>query len=207
MKLTNANIVRSVYDNQDDLLKGLMSLYCPSGFDLDVTYSKGNFYKNIPKPKFKMDLFPQTDNTISADSTWLPLKGGSVDSIMYDPPFVAGSQAKGKPGIIKTRFSYLKTTYDLWKMYLKSLCNFYRVLKPGGVLVFKCQDCIDSSKQYFSHVFIMNEAYKIGFYPKDLFILTAKVRMINQKSQQHARKYHCYFWVFVKEPSKVDYKI
>lgn len=28
-----------------------------------------------------------------------------------------------------------------------------------------------------SHVFIMNEAIKIGFYPKDLFILLAKNRL------------------------------
>ena len=204
-KLTNANIIRSVYDNQDDLLRGLMSLYCPDGFDLDVTYSKGVFYKNIPEPKIKMDLFPQTSDTIKADSTKLPLKKESINSMVFDPPFVAASQNKGKPGIIKTRFGYFKTTYNLWSMYSKSLKEAYRVLKPNGILIFKNQDCVDSSKQYFSHCFVMNEAVKFGFYPKDLFILIAKNRLINQKSQIHARKFHCYFWVFKKELCKVNY--
>ena len=52
-----------------------------------------------------------------------------------------------------------------------------------------------------SHVFIMNEAVKLGFYPKDLFILLAKNRLVADwqvKNQKNARKFHSYFWVFEK---------
>lgn len=83
----------------------------------------------------------------------------------------------------------------------------YRVLKPNGILIFKCQDKVSSGKQYMSHVFIMNEAVKIGFYPKDLFILIAKNRLIANwqiKSQKHARKFHSYFWVFEKNDKKIN---
>lgn len=64
----------------------------------------------------------------------------------------------------------------------------------------KCQDTVDSCKQYFSHVEIINHASKVGFYPKDLFILLAKARIIgeNHEKQQHARKFHSYFIVFLK---------
>ena len=46
-----------------------------------------------------------------------------------------------------------------------------------------------------------------GFYPKDLFILMAKQRLISGKvkNQQHARKFHSYFLVFEKKKSKIDY--
>ena len=205
MSLNNATIIRSVYDNQEELLRNLMRLYCPDGFDLDTTYSIGACFKNLPEPRIKTDLFPQTEDTIEADSADLPFANEQFNSIIYDPPFVAGSRKDGKPGIIKTRFGYLKTTYDLWKMYDASIIEAYRVLKSDGILVVKCQDCIDSGKQFFSHVFIMNVAYKAGFYPKDLFILVAKSRLINQKRQLHARKYHCYFWVFKKQQPKVKY--
>jgi hypothetical protein len=51
----------------------------------------------------------------------------------------------------------------------------------------------------------MFEAIKYGFYPKDLFILLAKNRLNDGRVQQHARKYHSYFWVFKKQNCKIDY--
>ena len=79
------------------------------------------------------------------------------------------------------------------------------ILKNDGIVIFKCQDCVSSAKQYFSHCWVMYEAMKYGFYPKDLFILFAKNRINDGRKQQHARKYHSYFWVFKKQKCKVDY--
>ena len=75
--------------------------------------------------------------------------------------------------------------------------------------IMKCQDTVSGGKQYFTHVMVMNMAYHLGFYPKDLVVLTNNVR-INSfggkwKKQEHARKYHSYFWVFEKRKSKVTY--
>lgn len=81
-------------------------------------------------------------------------------------------------------------------------------LATNGILIFKCQDKISSGKQYMSHCFIMNEAVKIGFYPKDLFILIAKQRLVadwQAVNQKNARKYHSYFWVFQKSNRAVQY--
>ena len=57
-----------------------------------------------------------------------------------------------------------------------------------------------------SHIYIHNMAVDIGFYPKDLFVLNAKNRVISgkHKNQQHARKFHSYFWVFEKGNNKVN---
>ena len=84
----------------------------------------------------------------------------------------------------------------------------YRILRPNGILIFKCQDKVSSNKQYMSHCFIMNEAVKIGFYPKDLFILLSKQRIVADwqvKNQKNARKFHSYFWVFQKSNRTVKY--
>jgi len=75
-------------------------------------------------------------------------------------------------------------------------------------LIFKCQDKISSTKQYMSHVFIANQAIDAGFYPKDLFVLIANKRLCADwqvKNQKHARKYHCYFWVFEKSNRRIQY--
>ena len=88
------------------------------------------------------------------------------------------------------------------------LTEAYRVLKPDGILIFKCQDKVSSGKQYMSHVYIMNEAVRIGFYPKDLFVLLAKSRLVadwQKQKQAHARKWHAYFLVFQKSGRRIEY--
>ena len=187
----------------------IMRLYCPQGFELDPTYSMGNFYKGgIPQPALRFDLEPQISGVTQADCRHLPILSETVGSIMFDPPFVAGKGRDGKPGIIRTRFGSYKTmNNDLWPLYWEALSEFHRVLKPNGVLVFKCQDSVSSGNQFLSHVEIINVSYKLGFYPKDLFILVAKNRLMspNMATQYHARKFHCYFLVFLKQKSPVEY--
>ncbi len=200
-------MIKSISYSQNEIFNWIIQLYCPSGFELDPTYSKGAFYKNITEPKLKFDLEPQRDDVVQADCRELPLENESITTMIFDPPFVAG-KGNTTNGIIRARFGSYKTTQKhLWPMYHSALEEFYRILKPNGVLVVKCQDCIDSAKQYMSHVEIINKAVALGFYPKDLFVLLAKHRMMspNMKKQQHARKFHCYFIVFIKNQSPLKY--
>lgn len=95
--------------------------------------------------------------------------------------------------------------------YYNTLKELFRVCEKGGFVVVKCQDTVSGGKNHFSHVMVMNMALELGFYPKDMFILTAKMR-INSfggrwNKQEHARKYHSYFWVFEKIKPKVNYEL
>ena len=197
------DIIKSVSYDQEEIIRNIMQLYCPNkSIDVDPTFSKGVFYQNLPKPKYVYDLHPQSAEVIQSDCRHLPHEDESVTSIMFDPPFQGG----GAPnGIMKVRFGYYKSIPDLWNMYRESLKEFHRILKPKGVLIFKCQDAIESGKQYLSHIEIINYALSLGFYPKDIFILVAKNRLIRFKTQQHARKYHSYFLVFIKQKNPVQY--
>lgn len=180
--------------------------------DCDPTYSKGNFYKNtgIAKPKYRYDIIPQ-DDAEYGDSRALPLENGSIECEMFDPPFLATtgkSLTKENGNIINKRFGVYPSEKELHQFYIDSMIESYRVLKDNGILIFKCQDKVSGGKQYMSHVFIMNEAVKIGFYPKDLFILLAKNRIVADwqlKNQKNARKFHSYFWVFQKCNKKIEY--
>jgi len=91
------------------------------------------------------------------------------------------------------------------KFYSASLKEFMRVLAPSGYLVFKCQDTVSSGKQYLIHCDIYNLAMEIGYEVIDLFVLLAKNRIMSSPAkwpiQLHARKYHCYFFVFRKNKS------
>ena len=105
--------------------------------------------------------------------------------------------------IIKSRYgSSIQGIPALWQMYSQSLHEFHRVVKPRGWVIFKCQDAVESGKNYFSHVLIATYAAATGFILKDLFVLGAKpgTRMPtwHMQRQRHARKYHCFFWVLQK---------
>lgn len=199
------NIIKSVSYDQEEIIRNIIKLHVPQGYiDVDSTYSKGNFYKNIKAPKYKFDIQPQTMNTIQACATNLPLKDSSVNCIMFDPPFLATTgkslYSSANNNILSKRFGVFPTEEKLYEFYKLSLIESYRILKLNGVLIFKCQDKVSSGKQYLSHVIVINYASKIGFYPKDLFILVAKNRIISgkHKNQKHARKFHSYFLVFEK---------
>ncbi|MDX2161918.1 MAG: DNA methyltransferase [bacterium] len=85
-------------------------------------------------------------------------------------------------------------------LYVKAGIEAYRVLKAKGIMIVKCQDEVSANKQWLTHVEIINEYAKMGFYAKDLFVLmrTNKPGVSRVKAQRHARKNHSYFLVFVK---------
>lgn len=210
-KLTNENVIRTVSDDQHEIIRNINKLYLKNGIECDPTYSKGMFYRaeNIEEPRLKFDLFPQTPDTVRASADALPLEDGSLRNLMFDPPFMAGFTKPRPTGLMGNRFHGFRYVPDLWRWYDACLVEFYRILMDKGFLVFKCQDTVSSGKNWFSHAYIMNRAVEAGFYPKDMFVLTAKNRIIgsNHGNQKHARKFHSYFWVFQKVKSKVDYSV
>lgn len=189
-------MIKSYYDNQENLIKSLSELYIGAGFHMDPTYSKGIIHRGIVDPEFKSDISPAGDY-LKSDCRQLPYLDNSIRSIMFDPPFLAGG---GKTGKMNKRFGSYQTVQSLLCFYEESLHELYRVLKRNGFLVFKCQDLCNGRTQTFSHCEIYNMAIKQGFYARDLFILITKNRMKphNFVNQQNARKHHNYFWVFQK---------
>lgn len=187
-----------------------MRLFDVDRFDLDATYSSGKMWDGLKQPRLKFDIEPAFPEVERADVLSLPLESESIGSVMFDPPFLAttGKSLKksGDSNVIAKRFGVYPNESKLHTMYYGALDELYRVLTPGGLLVFKCQDKVSSGHQYFSHVYVHDYAIETGFYPKDLFILVAKSRLVAkwQRKQQHARKYHCYFWVFQKGVGKIN---
>ncbi len=209
--LFGQKIISTISYDEQEIIRDILFLHAPEkDIELDPTYSTGNFYKQgLTDPIHKFDLTPQIEGVRQASSDNLPIKDNSINVIMFDPPFViSGENYDDTPEgstIISKRFTAFKDFKELKDMYTKSLKEFFRVLKWGGVLIFKCQDIVSSSKNHFTHSWVMFEAVKMGFYPKDLFILLARNRINDGRKQQHARKYHCYYWVFKKIDCPVDY--
>lgn len=175
----------------------IKKLYSIDRFCLDATYNTGSIHYG-QDPLIKSDINPLSEDVISADCTNLDfISSGSINYIVFDPPFLAGGGATGK---ISNKYSSFKNVEEMLCMYEKSLHESLRILDTRGILVFKCQDLMNGRVQTFSHCEIYNMATKLGFYARDLFVLVNHNRMKphNMKNQLHSRKCHSYFWVFEK---------
>lgn len=190
-------MIKSFYTDQAELISSLKKLYNIERFDLDATFNTGTMHgKDIPK--ICCDIDPASIDVTRADCRDLEfISSGSIDSMMFDPPFLAGGGGGGK---ISSKYGSFATVSEMLEMYYDSLKESLRILSKGGLLVFKCQDLMNGRVQTFSHCEIYNMALSLGFYARDIFILISNKRMKppNMKKQLHSRKYHSYFWVFEK---------
>ncbi len=198
------DLVRSISEDQSEILRSILALHAPDGFDVDMTYGAGNFYKEIPEPSKAFDIDPQKPNVTKACSRMLPLDTASVSSVIFDPPFLTyvrdGRLGNGQMAMARRYSGYWR--YDeLEDHYIDSISEAWRVLKDKGVFVVKCQDIVHNHRLHCTHHNVINWASIEGFRLKDLFVLCANRRMPSPNrrgTQKHARIFHSYFLVFVK---------
>lgn len=190
---------------QSEILDAIQALHCPDGFECDVTYGNGSFYKGRSKPQHRFDIDPQCADVIQADSRQLPLDRSSVGSIVFDPPFLtyvrAGRTGNGAMAMGR-RFGGYWRYEELEDHYQETISEAWRVLRRGGVLVVKCQDIIHNHRLQATHVKTIQWAELEGFRLLDLFVLPASHRMPSPNrrgTQKHARIFHSHFLVFRKE--------
>ena len=190
----------SVFDNDGDILTAMSDIFLKGEwYDLDCTYSKGVFYEHIPQPKIKSDIEPLFDDVIKSDSQTLDfIEDNTLKSIVFDPPFLFRNRKSVNNDKICARFSYFKSFDELIEMYQKSLNRFYRKLKKGGYVFFKCQDMTDG-KFYCTHNEIINYATSNGFVLKDIVIKATKQKLQREAKQQNCvAKVHSY-WIVLKK--------
>jgi len=193
-------IYKSVFTNEQELLKAIIDIHIHNmPIHIDPMYFKGNFYKEIAKPFHRFDINPQIEECSKADARNLPIEDNYVNNIILDPPFMFGIHGKTKKYYSSATHGILKDFENLKQLYYGILKEAYRILKKGGICIFKCQDYTDS-KTTMTHCFVYNWAIEIGFYAKDLAILNLPKNKVANPNliQRHLRKVHTYFWIFKK---------
>ena len=194
----------SVFNKDSDALIALSDIHLKGEwYDLDCTYSKGIFYKEIKGPELKSDLIPMSNGVIKADCRDLDfVENNSLKSIVFDPPFLFRKRKSENTDKICQRFAYFESYEDLIKMYRDSLVCFYKKLKNQGYVFFKCQDMTDGHF-YCTHYEIIKMAEEIGFEIKDIAIKATNSKLQKDAKQQNCvAKTHCYWIVLKKGRSK-----
>lgn len=197
----------------EDLFPHILTLHVPEGATVaDVTYGKGIFWKKVPADVYELLA---TDIETGTDCRDLPYEDGSIDCVVLDPPYMEGLYRRNARNLAGDgTYAAFRETYSNGKadngepkyhaavidLYVKAGAEAARVLKPYGVFIVKCQDEVSANVQNLTHVELINEYAALGFYAKDLFVIVRSNRpaVSRMKRQEHARKNHSYFLVFVK---------
>lgn len=216
-----SDLIMSAYlAGNADVFPEILELHVPKGSIIaDVTWGKGVFWRNIPDGKYKLLA---TDISTGVDCRNLPYEKNSIDCVVLDPPYMEGFYRKenshkagsGTHSAFSNAYSNGDEVNDdtenvgtkkwhaaVTDIYYKAGSEAYRVLRKNGILIVKCQDEVSAGKQWLTHVEIINEYEKNGYYTKDLFIVMRmnKPSVSRLKKQVHARKNHSYFLVFTKK--------
>lgn len=200
----------------------VVALHVPRGATVaDVTWGKGVFWERVPRDQYRVLA---TDLKTGVDCRSLPYADESIDCVVLDPPYMEGLFRRstqhmaggGSHAAFRENYSNGAPTNGQGPKWHGAVLDLYfragrealRVLRPEGVLIVKCQDEVSANRQWLTHVEIINEYEKYGFYAKDLFVVVRTNRPVVARllKQEHARKNHSYFLVFIKT-SKRKYRI
>lgn len=207
---TNELVFSASMGTNDLIFPQILSLYVEPGSTVaDVTYGKGVFWRHVPKDAY--NLLP-SDISEGTDCRKLPYKDGSIDCMVFDPPYMhtPGGSAhvnhQNYEGYYKNNKANSSKKYHeaVLDLYFTSAKEAWRVLKETGVYIVKCQDEVCANQQRLAHIEIINELALYGFIAEDLFVVvrTGKPGVSRVLRQVHARKNHSYFIVFIKPKGK-----
>lgn len=205
------NLVPSVFvSGNDQAFPQILRLYVKPGSTVaDVTYGKGVFWRTIPEHEYALHA---TDIRDGIDCRNLPYPDGTMDCIVFDPPYMhtpGGSAYEYEDSPFETYYRNNGSGNQTNTKYHEAVLQLYkdagqealRVLRERGVFIVKCQDEVCSNRQRFTHVEIMTAYENLGFVSEDLFVIvrTNRPGVSRVVKQVHARKLHSYFLVFWKK--------
>lgn len=221
--VTTSNAVLSAHvAGNAEVFPQILALHVPEGSTVaDITWGKGVFWQQVPQNKYRLCA---TDLKTGVDCRRLPYADGSIDCVILDPPYMEGLFRRatehmaggGSHAAFRENYSNGAPTNGdgpkwhgaVLDLYFRAGREAHRVLRSEGILVVKCQDEVSANRQWLTHVELINEYEQYGFYAKDLFVVVRTNRPViaRLKKQEHARKNHSYFLVFIKT-SKRKYRI
>jgi len=211
----SSQVIQSAHvAGNEEVFPQVLALHVPQGSTVaDITYGKGIFWKRVNPDDYNLLA---TDIKTGVDCRQLPYKDEEIDCVVFDPPYLESMYRQtvdhmGGTGTYKAFRDFYSNGQTIGSVpkwhdavlafYFTAAKEVYRVLQKRGIFIVKCQDEVSAGKQRLTHVEIINEYERMGYYTKDLFVVVRrnKASVSRVVKQLHARKNHSYFLVFIKQ--------
>lgn len=221
--VATSNVINSSHvGNNSEVFPLILNLYVkPESVVADVTYGTGVFWKNVDTSLYR---FYPSDLKTGVDARSLPYADDFLDAFVFDPPYMEGLYRKNSESLAGsgthqsfreyysdssiTKDTKIKYHDKVLDMYLSVAVEAKRTLKDKGFFIVKCQDEVSANRQKLTHVELIYAYEKMGFYCKDLFVVTRtnKPSVSRVVKQEHSRKNHSYFLIFqLNKVKKIPY--
>lgn len=172
---------------------------------LDPTWGKGRFWTVWrPKDLVAHDLNPAKSPTGEAvDFTDMPYGDSEFDAVVLDGPYkLTGTVSSAGPATSNDDYG-IEGAYVPWRerhdLIRAGITECTRVLKPGGFLLVKCQDQVNSGQIRWQTLEFTGHAVGLGHRLVDQLLLTGHREQPGGRSQQHARRNYSTMLVFKLE--------
>jgi hypothetical protein len=194
-------IVGSVINGTNaDLIHAIAPLYL-TGSVLDVTYGEGGWWRRFkPEPFTAHDLYTLD----GVDFRALPEADASVDTVCFDPPYVAAGGEATSPTVaasFRDAFGLVpcRGRSGVLDLFHGGLTESARVARQW--ILVKCMDAVDSAEFWLGHIAMIDIAREIGLGdPWDLIVhhTGSGPGGHNIFDVKRARRHHSYLLVFAK---------
>jgi hypothetical protein len=167
---------------------------------LDLTYGRGSWWTQYRPPDLMI---------FDGDFTDTGLPDGSAKVIAYDPPYVStGSKATSSIPDFYDRYGIgeLSGWQAIRKLMESGLDECARILAPGGWLLMKCMNYVESGRRIWNVHHFADYGQALGLQLVDEFIhVTGGGAQPNTnldgspREQKHSRQVHSTLLVFTKK--------
>jgi hypothetical protein len=194
--VTAATIPAFGWKNNATLIAdGVAPLYLPAdAVVLDPTYGKGGFWKKYRPPK----LIAHDLKLDGVDFTALPEADDSVDVVAFDPPY----KLNGTPtDEIDECYGVDEKATIAERHWLieAGIVECTRVLRPGGLLLLKCQDQVSSGRANWQADDVTAWCRRGDLEKIDRFgVLRPRPQPMEGRTQRHAHGQPSFLLVFRK---------
>jgi hypothetical protein len=207
---TNDLLLSARVGTNADLFPQVLDLYFQPGARIaDVTYGKGVFWREVPPGRYRLIA---SDLSHGVDARDLPFRDGVLDGVVFDPPYMHAGGQTSHEGHQHFENYYANNQREVvaaaeahdavLRLYFGAAQEAWRVLKPTGLYLVKCQDEVCANRQRLTHVEILTHLASFGWLCEDLFVLvrTGRPGVSRMLRQLHGRKNHSYLLVMRKAP-------
>ena len=157
------------------LIATAQKLYPMAGAVCDLTYGKGAFWSAF-RPDDLSYINPIHNPDFDFRDTWW--SDDTFDHVVFDPPYVApGGRNTSKLADFNARYGMHhteRTPNAQWLVIGEGLREAARIVKPKGLVWFKCMDYVSSGRVHWFTKEALNLLASRGLELEDEFILAGR---------------------------------